>query len=293
MLRGELRHHANHASVDALSWLIGATLKLIYSLKPFEMLPWPWPWPWTLTSRFHVVDTFFLQDSWIHKFHLHISHSFFNHYALSQQSAESSSVSVLDTQTKHQEGWLYGILASGHPCFFLHIQPSPCTTCCSAITHSRPTHKAQLRGNWNTGGKTLLAHGKGHHEKPCFPFWSNPSICHITDQSFRYKAVPPIEHIPEYLAVPSVESAPTANSATETRNFLILNGKLVVICDFLIHVNVSFRIDYNFLLSIYSDDLCIAVGLKRQKIYLIVVWGQYHGIRIAIQQECFQYLGKI
>ena len=65
----------------------------------------------------------------------------------------------------------------------------------------------------------------------------------------------------------SVEGPPTVRGPTETRDLLILNGKLVVIGDLLSHGNVSLGVDDYLLLRPKTDDLRIAVGLQGEREY--------------------------
>ena len=59
----------------------------------------------------------------------------------------------------------------------------------------------------------------------------------------------------------SVKCAATSVCPTETRDLFILNWELVVVRDLLVDVNVTSRVDDNFLERFYRDDLGHTVGL--------------------------------
>lgn len=60
----------------------------------------------------------------------------------------------------------------------------------------------------------------------------------------------------------SVQGSPAVLRATETWDFYILNWKLVVIGNFLIHIDVLFRVDDNLLLRLHRDHFSIAIWLQ-------------------------------
>lgn len=60
----------------------------------------------------------------------------------------------------------------------------------------------------------------------------------------------------------SVECAPAIRCTTKTGYLLIFNGELVVVGDFLSHLNVPLGVDNYLLLRAKVDDLGIAVWLR-------------------------------
>ncbi len=59
-----------------------------------------------------------------------------------------------------------------------------------------------------------------------------------------------------------IQSSATVWSTTQARNLHLLDRELVIVRDFLIHVNVSFGINDDLLESFHSDDFCVTVGLQ-------------------------------
>lgn len=58
-----------------------------------------------------------------------------------------------------------------------------------------------------------------------------------------------------------IEIFATILRSTETNNFLVLNGKFVIISDFLAKCNRLFRVNDDFLLCVNSNDFRITIGL--------------------------------
>ena len=60
----------------------------------------------------------------------------------------------------------------------------------------------------------------------------------------------------------SVQRPSAAGGAAVARDFVVLERELVVVCNFLVDVDVSSRVDDDLLLRFNGDDLCTAVWLK-------------------------------
>ena len=63
----------------------------------------------------------------------------------------------------------------------------------------------------------------------------------------------------------SVEGAPTVGCTTQTGNLVFLDGKLVVIGDFLPHGYVALGVDDNLLLGAKADHFSVAVWLREER----------------------------
>lgn len=62
-----------------------------------------------------------------------------------------------------------------------------------------------------------------------------------------------------------IEKAATLGRSAEANNFLLFQGKLVVVRDFLANTNWLLRVDDNFLLSLDGDHFSIAIRLQKKE----------------------------
>lgn len=60
----------------------------------------------------------------------------------------------------------------------------------------------------------------------------------------------------------SVQGSPAVLRATETRDFYILNWKLVVVGNFLVHIDVLLGVDNDLLLRLHRDHFSITIWLQ-------------------------------
>lgn len=71
-----------------------------------------------------------------------------------------------------------------------------------------------------------------------------------------------------------IEKAATLGRSAEANNFLLFEGKLVVVRDFLANTNWLLRVDDNFLLPLDGDHFSIAIRLQKRRRGTLVCHGR-------------------
>lgn len=68
-----------------------------------------------------------------------------------------------------------------------------------------------------------------------------------------------------------VERSPAVLGSAQTRDLLVLDGKLVVVCNLFVDVDRLARVDYNLLLRLHCNHLGIAVRLRDTQVQALLI----------------------